>query len=543
MNDSSSLSCPLVFDDDLLICSAVERERVLNRYPALAGDVALRRLFAHLLGSTRRDDDGGLVLLPSRALRCLRTGRERTRPSYLPILDRFRTEVFDFVLTEGSEGRCRCVASHACPPSLLRSLRSSAFRPDPVSFVTGEPIRSPAPYAGASRPENASALAYLESVPASAHALAVSRARTVASDPDLDDHDLRVLAQLFRDPRSRYTAAERSLRLFPTGGAILLTRKTRKRVLASYGSLDLRQAQLAIVSRLWDLPSLRAKLVDPEWSVWRHLAKATGLGPDAAKPALKTALYSVLFGASKKGIRSRLAGVGFSKPAIRGFFADPLVAELLDRRELALSRLLDGEPVLDAYGTPLSVTPRDPNTRTYEARRNEDAARRALARSALACQVQSFEFRIMDEAVVRYCAETEGLDLVGMIHDGAYFLAESVPVMRRHLDVMADRVARVSLDLLGAELRVESDPGERRGRRPRVATSLESLDRPSLATEAGSSSRPQTAPLTDGADSLQLFAGNRRNTSNYRRAMGTGHRDARGPHGHALGTHAGKIEW
>ncbi|MCW5941028.1 MAG: hypothetical protein KIS66_02270 [Fimbriimonadaceae bacterium] len=471
MSTAESPTVPSSFDDDVLLLSTGVRDRILERYPALA-DVALRRLFAHLLGSTYRDDDTGRVVVPSRVLQSLRTGSPQTRPPYTGIVRRFRADVFDFVLTSESEGRCRCLESHACPASLLRRVRSSAFEAGVVSFVTGEPP-NPVPRNTPVRPESAEALAYLESVPLEAYAPMVGRLGSIVRDPDLGDHDRRVLAQIARDPRSRYSAVERSLRLFPHHGAMLLTREARKRLLAPYGSLDLRQAQLAIVSRLWDLPTLRSRLDDPKWSVWRYLARTLRRDLQLSKPALKAAVYTVLFGGGNKRIRDGLSRAGFTRTETSRFLADPLIAELIDRRDRALESLVRGEPVRDAYGNELSVT---------EGGKRE---RQAQARSALACQVQSFEFRVMDEAVVRYCSETDGLDIVGMLHDGAYFRAESVPAMRRHLRAMESRVAETSDALLGVRLRVETDPGERRGRTAGVTERPSILPHQTNANDAG----------------------------------------------------------
>ncbi len=59
--------------------------------------------------------------------------------------------------------------------------------------------------------------------------------------------------------------------------------------------LDLKASQLAIVSQLWDVPSLREFLSSPECNIWDEFQNWLEVS-DEYKPVLKAANYSVVFG-------------------------------------------------------------------------------------------------------------------------------------------------------------------------------------------------------------------------------------------------------
>lgn len=95
--------------------------------------------------------------------------------------------------------------------------------------------------------------------------------------------------------------------------------------------LDLVSAQLGIVAVRWNVPSLQAFLQTRQ-SVWAELANAARAPLDeTAKPVLKDAIYSLVFGMHE---RSNEAGLtrNLGKGASHGIFGLATVKDLLAAR-------------------------------------------------------------------------------------------------------------------------------------------------------------------------------------------------------------------
>jgi len=116
----------------------------------------------------------------------------------------------------------------------------------------------------------------------------------------------------------RYAGIAATLSSIAAGASVnYLPSELRHHAFAGAVELDLKAAQLAIVSRLWDIPSLRealeAALHAPEGedrSIWRKLADWMRVTAEY-KPILKRTISSLVFGMLLKKLIQQLAGGNF----------------------------------------------------------------------------------------------------------------------------------------------------------------------------------------------------------------------------------------
>lgn len=151
------------------------------------------------------------------------------------------------------------------------------------------------------------------------------------------DWSERVLNSLRERRTIYYGTAQRRPRIYAIGSTVhLLPRQLRKLALAGGAELDLRAAQLAIVSRLWDIPNLRTFLGDWEKRIWDELSNWVGV-PAENKPILKATNYSVVFGMGMAEVRNNLAhgtvkDEGIGEAGATQFFSHLLVRDLITAR-------------------------------------------------------------------------------------------------------------------------------------------------------------------------------------------------------------------
>lgn len=218
---------------------------------------------------------------------------------------------------------------------------------------------------------------------------------------------LRVLRVTTRSKLMLYRESPRTTRIHPVGATIhQLPRALRKLALRGCISLDLKAAQLAIVSKMWGVHSLHAFLA-AENDIWDELFSSLGVSPQK-KPILKAAIYSITFGMEIDGVRWKLRrGVdgirGLDKAQAAQFFEHRLIADLVTAREEAFSRLAEAGGAVDAFGRWISVD--DPTTM------------RDL-RSVLAQQVQSYEVLLMLSLLPVWQKEQNNVKVLSWLHDG-----------------------------------------------------------------------------------------------------------------------------
>ncbi|MFN3653510.1 MAG: hypothetical protein ACK47B_28355 [Armatimonadota bacterium] len=430
------------FSLDPLLLQPSTRERVLQLYPALAGEeppaTANRQLLQYLLTSSYREELTGRLIVPHATLAAMwnihphsggfRSGRRlrEFEEQVLPLHERpydherglartvepeFPTELLNLLAHEIPEeftrptelvdwvtGRRMAAGSR---DSQLRA-REHELLADAAPLLTDHPARELVEFL------NAQPLHAFNRVLRANWGSVRAEILQMPRETDRDRRRLQLAAQIMlrtaQAPRVLYRPVENSVRIYPATLSVnQLPRELRAMLFRGAIQLDLRSCQLAIVSKLWGLTDLQRRLGEG-WSIWEYLLDA--LGVTDRKPILKISIYSILFGGNMGKIRQRLAcgtaaepGIGESKA--REFEHLPQIEELLEARKSAMQRVRAEDGVRDAFGRWIALPNRSQRS----------------VRSLLSQQTQSYELRLMRKLwhVIR---EEKDLRILAWLHDG-----------------------------------------------------------------------------------------------------------------------------
>ena len=168
---------------------------------------------------------------------------------------------------------------------------------------------------------------------------------------------LRMLRRIWDQQQPFYypSFAGNTVRLFASEHIPNLQGDVRRALTREWPEADLKSAQLAICSRLWDVPIV-LRFLETGKSVWKHLADSIGVPAShfsEAKPVLKKALYSVCFGKLRQHVQAdvtkglRLFGV---QSAGLRFVENDLISALLVARDAQIERINKQTGAVDCYG-------------------------------------------------------------------------------------------------------------------------------------------------------------------------------------------------
>lgn len=259
-------------------------------------------------------------------------------------------------------------------------------------------------------------------------------------DQERKDYALNHFHAMMQFPVTRYRSVKNTLRVFAQGcGLAMLPKKLRKLALAGCWELDLTAAQLGIVAKIWNCPKLRVFLANGG-DVWQEFCCWLGVGEEA-KGVVKQALYSIIFGSTKDGIRERwtsghLWEEGFSTELCDRFLSHYIVKELLNARSVELSRIKELGGMFDAFGRWVDVSDIDKPSLS------------AQARSLLSAIVQSHELRIMLQAVPLLKSLNRVYPMV-FLHDGLTIRLTGRTVEQEQ--TVCDKIAQVINDYCKSE--------------------------------------------------------------------------------------------
>lgn len=203
-------------------------------------------------------------------------------------------------------------------------------------------------------PEAKRLLDYLNALPTNVFASTITNPNSMTGaiaiatslpNPVVRRSQLALLQKIASQPKPFYGASskDKTVRIFSRNASVLQLRNDIKHALISnWSTFDLKSAQLAIVAKDWGINSLATLLGDPSKSVWTELATPLqGVPFSIAKPAIKTAMYSIAYGGSETGVRSELdRTLSDELPGVPvdvgPFFAQPIVRDLFLTRRAAL---------------------------------------------------------------------------------------------------------------------------------------------------------------------------------------------------------------
>lgn len=132
-------------------------------------------------------------------------------------------------------------------------------------------------------------------------------------DRDTMMKQLSIFNNVVADPAPKYSAVSNSCRLYTKGPSFQnLTRDIRSVFFYNKLQFDLKNAQLSIISKLWEAPEIMGYFNNRP--VWATLQQETGL----AKDVLKKGIYTLIFGGSYQSAVSNMAEVaGITEAKLR----------------------------------------------------------------------------------------------------------------------------------------------------------------------------------------------------------------------------------
>ncbi len=428
-----------------LSVSRVFRDQALAAYPGLATDPAFRGLFATLLAPCHRDEETGAPVLSAHLLASLEDKtRQFAARNYCgdAFIERYRERTghhIELTAADFRQGRARTLTALNLAPALQQAWEQelTTVTPERVGFVSGRRItrQGRADHRRADREEAATrtsgyaetqaALDYLNQVPVQVASRAVAAhldeavaIAGAAENPKRRQQDLLTLRYMQDQPKQHFGASTRgrSRRCFPVHpGYGTLSKEVAAVIGQDWFEFDLRNAQLAIAARLWEVPEVE-ELLQSARSVWDVLLPELAVGRNA-KAALKDGLYALQYGAGDMrvecAIGDRLAQDGLAEVdaadlARRLLALEPLKA-LQQARDRQLRRILTDEGGRDRYGAWIPM-PKDQHL--WLGGHLEDNPR-----SVLAAEAQAVEFWLL-EPVFELARGTGEFRIAHFAHDG-----------------------------------------------------------------------------------------------------------------------------
>ena len=427
---------------DSHIVSLEFRDALFTHFPALKGDLQLQRLVLHALFNphAHKACDEYTVLSKTD---CLRIN------GYLKTNSRFVGAAF-------LERACAALPGLSVKPSdhlhnMARGVRlelpqglRQLFETDlagslssidhPVDFVTGKSVNlSVRGNHKAARAKHlvelekrvnsgymlAELMDYMNGSSVQQHTLLLSKNLTAAyeeaskiASKTKRIRTLVLLRSIERNPLPIYapSKAGRSQRLYAVGASTqFLTSAVRRILLGVDGGrtvdLDLTNAQLAIVARLWDIQSLR-EVLEQHASFWEYLGLELRCDPLPIKKALKQFIYGLVFGMKEHAAKHALSSATSSDIATAVFKLE-VISDIIRARQACMETLRAGGSLLAGNGEELRLS----HIKTNASQQNADI------RSLLAQQVQSYEVKLMKAAFDAVKGATEVSILVWQ-HDG-----------------------------------------------------------------------------------------------------------------------------
>ena len=443
---------------------------VFQHFPVNKNSLILIKLLDHILFGSWFDEDSDLLVLESELIM---TMRKKTAPTHnfsaKKLFDRFSKEIFPIQVKyhEHLRGKARLLED-AQVPEWLEVAKAEMLLGDradrTVGLVSGKPIKLADHYAEKRQQAMADALnarsetvkkvlGYLHELPEFLFDGLDSKlpgAFAVASklpNPVTRRRSESMLTSVQLYPKPLYQQADKTARIYGIGGGFLnLKSEVRNRLTSDWVKIDLKHAQLSIISKLWDLPGLRKYVDGIKGGFWKGLCTECGIPYiDDVKSAMKEALYSVIFGSHEHQVKYRLLPVIGSKSAevLVNHFVFKSLFTARKKRYLALC---EDWALKDAYGNESNLVGWTSEQKRYR-----------MAMSMLACQAQSYELAIL-APIFDYAVKTQGTEhpfwVTAFLHDGLWIQCDSESAMD-HVGHIKDLVAASSLELLGESMVVD----------------------------------------------------------------------------------------
>jgi hypothetical protein len=168
--------------------------------------------------------------------------------------------------------------------------------------------------------------------------------------------------------------------------------------------LDLKSAQLAIAAREWNVKSIQDLLKGGK-DIWAYLQSKV----DVSKPILKTAIYSIVFGANVKKARGGspkklFLENGYSMEIYKSFLEIDVIKDLINARDEQLKVIENNVGAPNAFDRVIACNAIDSNGDIVN------------SRSVLAQVMQSHEAQLIIKVIE--ILDTSSAVLTLLIHDG-----------------------------------------------------------------------------------------------------------------------------
>jgi len=221
------------------------------------------------------------------------------------------------------------------------------------------------------------------------------------------NHQAAHLAAILEDPKPLYQPSinGNTVRIFPANMSILgLKREIKKILCKGLYEFDLASSQLAIVSQTWDIPYIKDYLNNGN-KIWLDLCVRLNIEYNSDnKDVLKQALYSLIFGMSKRNLLLNISAA-FGKVATSRWITDPVISLLFLHREKRMKEILEAGKLITLYGKEVLITGKTKQLK------------QECLRSALAQEAQSVEFYLM-QPILDLALTTNEFSIVLFQHDG-----------------------------------------------------------------------------------------------------------------------------
>lgn len=219
-------------------------------------------------------------------------------------------------------------------------------------------------------------------------------------------------------------------------GLQIVARHLRSVLTQDWVEVDLAQAHLAIVAKLWNIPEVTEFLKTGE-SIWPSLLEWMGYQKNdhRIKVILKPFLYSVIYGMSFTRLENELIGITSKQNGYKQFTSHPIVAALIEARKHRTEQIKKAGVYKTLLGNQIKVTCYRKNGK-FESNVN----------TILSQEANEMEMFLMSP-IIHLAEQTDEFDVVLYQFDGCSLAFKDNTKKDRWLKKIKEQVDKMAKDL------------------------------------------------------------------------------------------------